>query len=135
MSDLMCEERNNLLARIHILKKQIQMSDKNYRFLLSEYFQVETASDLAVGEMRRVISTLEAYGNVQGKISKQDSLIFQLWQELFEQGKTGSGSRDSLNRWIKRQTQVERLEWLTTRQKAKLIEALKAWKRRPHKSS
>ncbi|MBD2629896.1 regulatory protein GemA [Trichormus variabilis] len=125
------EKRRNLLARIHILKKDKEIDDATYRFLLQEYFQVDSAKDLSETDLEKFASALMTFRRVKSKvISGQNRLILILWGKLYEQGKTGSGSRQSLNRWIKRQTGVERMEWLDSSQKAKLIEALKAWVRR-----
>lgn len=121
------KQRKNLLARVHILKKGVP--DENYRCLLQEYFECDSSAKLDVDQLRQFITTLEfAAGEKQW--TGQDKMIFGLWQELFEQEKTGSGSVESLNKWIFRQTKVKRLEWLDSQQKSKVIEALKKWKAR-----
>jgi phage gp16-like protein len=131
MSD--AERRAGLLARVHILKKQIGMSDDDYQNLLRKSFDVDSAGDLDLQRLPDLVKSLEAWGNINGTISKQDELILKLWQQLFEKGKTTNNSRDALNGWVKRQTGVERLEWLSTKQKAKVIDALKAWLKRVSK--
>lgn len=127
----MGETRRRLLARIHILKVEAGIDDEEYRFMLQQYFAQDSAKDLNHEDMERFVSILLSCKSV--KTSRQNSLIFKLWNQLFEQKKTGSGSQQSLNRWIKRQTGVDRLEWLKSDQKAKLIESLKQWLNRPSK--
>jgi uncharacterized coiled-coil protein SlyX len=95
--------------------------------LLQERFDTDSAKNLSHQQLRWFADELETYKKLESKISEQNKLIFSLWNQLLEQGKIGSGSRQSLNRWIKRQSGVERIEWLNSSQKMKLIEALKAW--------
>jgi hypothetical protein len=109
------------------------MGEDVYRFLLKEYFDTDSAKNLSVEDLGKFANALQTHRRTKLNMSEQDKLIFSLWGQLFEQKKTGSGSRQSLNRWIKRQTGVERLEWLNTQQKSKLIEAMKGWLKRPSK--
>jgi phage gp16-like protein len=98
-----------------------------YRFLLQERFDTDSAKNLSHQQLGQFVSELATYKKLESKIPEQNKLIFSLWSQLLEQGKIGSGSRQSLNRWIKRQSGVERIEWLKSSQKMKLIEALKTW--------
>lgn len=128
------ETRKKLLAKVHILKAQCGMSDENYRFLLQEYFSVDSSKNLETTDLQKLIQTFQNIVKNQNQVSRQDKLILKLWQELFDMGKTGSGSRESLQRWVKRQTKTEKLEWLTTAQKSKVIECLKSWIKRDDKA-
>ncbi|MBD2570034.1 regulatory protein GemA [Anabaena lutea] len=119
------EKRKKLLAQIHILKKDKEIDDATYRFLLQEYFRVDSAKDLSETDLEKFVSVLKIFRRAKSK--GQNDLILSLWRQLFEQAKVGSQNPQSLNRWIRRQTGVERLEWLNVSQKAKLIEALNAW--------
>lgn len=58
--------------------------------------------------------------------------IVRLWGKLADAGRVDSGSRQSLLAWARRQTghDVSDLDSLTTEERQRLIEALKAWQRR-----
>lgn len=120
-------QRKKLLARVHILKKG--MAEKNYVALLQE-FNCDSLVQLNEGGLQHLVSRMEI---ASGKAwTKQDKMIFALWNQLFERGKTSSKSVESLNQWIARQigVGVSGLEQLDVRQKGRVIEALKAWRGR-----
>ena len=51
--------RNNLLARVHIAKKQLGLDDPAYRAMLSNGWGVETAARLAPAELESFCNALE----------------------------------------------------------------------------
>jgi phage gp16-like protein len=63
----------------------------------------------------------------------QSKKIRALWLELHEVGKVRDPSEASLGAYVKRQTKVEALQWLSTEQASRVIESLKSWLSRPVK--
>ena len=64
---------------------------------------------------------------------RQSKKICALWLELHGQGKVRSPSEESLCVYVRRQTGIDALQWLDNKQAARVIEALKAWLKRPAK--
>ena len=63
----------------------------------------------------------------------QSKKIRALWLELHQAGKVRDPSEASLAAYVKRQTGVEALQWLSTEQASGVIESLKSWLKRPAK--
>jgi len=78
-------------------------------------------------------------GNGNGKQSRaladdgQSRKIRALWLELHTAGKVRNPDESALCAYVKRQTGVEALQWLSSDQASKLIESLKKWLSRPAK--
>lgn len=64
----------------------------------------------------------------------QSKKIRALWLELHQAGKVRDPSEASLASYVKRLTQVDALQWLSTAQASNVIESLKKWLARPVKS-
>ena len=78
-------------------------------------------------------------GNGNGKQSRaladdgQSRKIRALWLELHTAGKVRNPDESALCAYVKRQTRVEALQWLSSDQASMLIESLKKWLARPAK--
>lgn len=64
----------------------------------------------------------------------QSKKIRALWLELHAAGKVRDPSEASLAAYVKRQTGVEALQWLSSEQASSVIESLKRWLKRPVKT-
>lgn len=62
MSKLARDHRNSDLAKIHVAKKQLGLSDEDYRAMLWTQGRVHSASDLDHTGRRRVLDHLQACG-------------------------------------------------------------------------
>lgn len=62
MSKLARDHRNADLAKIHVAKKQLQMTDEDYRAMLWTQGRVHTASELDHAGRQRVLDHLRACG-------------------------------------------------------------------------
>ncbi|MCU7122997.1 regulatory protein GemA [Salmonella enterica] len=58
---------------------------------------------------------------------KQAAMIRALWLELATSGEVRDGSSTALNKFVSRQTNIARLEWLNNQQASQVIEQLKKW--------
>jgi len=140
-TDLPKEERNRLLAKIHIAKKQLGLSDESYRGCLIELFGKSSAADLSSSELNTVLNGFKKLG-FKTRLSPPSShrsektpidKIRALWINLHKAGKTEDGSETALNHFVKNTYGVERVEWLSRKQASWAIEALKHWLNREGK--
>lgn len=127
------------LAKIHIAKKELCLDDDTYRCLLERLFGVTSAAALTDRQHGRLLGELRRLGwkPKPAKRAKPPPLRLPqlrkmrlLWYRLVEAGVIRSVEESSLVHFVKNQTGVERLEWLSVAQASQVIEALKAWGRR-----
>jgi len=133
------------LAKIHVAKKQLAMDDDSYRAMLRSVGGVESSKDLTPTAASRVLKHLERSGfkpvaRLANKRSSADDAqsrkILALWLALHARGIVRNSSNEALAAYVKRQTGVEALQWLTAAQASRVIEALKKWlDRRPEAAS
>ena len=136
--------RKSLLAKVHIAKKELGLTDLVYRQYLWRWFAVRSAGDLTDAQLERLVDIYKLNGwkpkpgrearelkRSQDRASyAQLGMIRGLWRELGRAGKLHNPTDDGLSRFIKKTTHVDRLEWLTIHQAGGVIEALKAWAER-----
>jgi phage gp16-like protein len=132
---MMSDRRNKELARIHIMRSQIGMTEDSYRAMLQTVGRVKSAADLDVYGRSQVIAHLRALLPKQpnarhSQSHPQDKKIKALWHALAAAGVVHNDTGSALRAYICRQTGCERLEWLTSRQASQVIESLKKWKTR-----
>jgi len=130
------------LAAIHIAAAQLGMDDDEYRDLLSTLCQVRSSGQLDRAGRKRFIDHLAKCLRERGvkpggslgynpqKLSAAARKVWSLWMALADVGIVRSRSSGALNRYIKRQTGVDRLEWLNSHQTGLVIESLKRWHER-----
>lgn len=128
------------LAKIHIAKKQLAMDEDSYRAMLRSVGGVESSRDLTPLAASRVLRHLERSGfKPTGKLAASDRpaaddaqsrKILALWLALHARGVVHNASNEALAAYVKRQTGVEALQWLTPAQATRVIEALKKWQAR-----
>ena len=56
------KQRRGLLAKVHIAKKELAIPDEDYRDILMRDFGVESAADLAIGELSELVNYFESKG-------------------------------------------------------------------------
>lgn len=125
------DTRTRELAAIHVAKKDLGLSDDEYRDILFVVARVRSASDLDAAGRARVLDHFRSRGALGGRqVKRNDSdpmvrKLWALWGELVDAGK--ANNPNGLNAWVQRQTGVSRPQWLNGRQMEKCIEALKKW--------
>lgn len=55
-------QRNGLLAKVHVAKKELALLEDDYRAILQEEFGVTTAAALTVGELQSLVRRFESKG-------------------------------------------------------------------------
>ncbi len=131
-------------AKIHIAKQELGLDDETYRDVLKWKFNVSSSKDLKPRQVIVLLNHFKARGwkpkaarkaKPQQSRSKmasdpQSKKIRALWITMHQEGLVKNPSETALARYIKRMTGVDRLEWCTSAQKHRLIEALKKWHER-----
>ena len=60
--ELFAQQRRGLLAKIHIAKKELGLSDELYREILVERYCVDTAASLSISEMEDLVAYFKECG-------------------------------------------------------------------------
>ena len=125
------------LAAIHIAKKQLGWDEEFYRDLLWTVCRVKSSGDLDFTGRKRFLDHLRQCGfvnsatksrkAVSGALTGPQRKMFSLWQQLADAKVVEDRRMSALVAFAKRQTGVERLEWLKSKQEDLLIESLKQW--------
>jgi phage gp16-like protein len=135
------KRRKALVAKVKIAQKQLGMDDDIYRDFLDGVTGKRSASILKVWELENVMKAMRAKG-FKDKPAKsagtrpqaddeQSRLIRSLWLQLHETGKVRDPGERALVNWVRGQFKssdgIEALQWLSVRQKRRIIEQLKQW--------
>lgn len=128
------------LAKIHIAKKELGLTDEVYRDILKARFRKDSSAKLTPSQAFALIRHFERLG---WKPSRQPTLpgmnipsdpqskkILALWIELHQQKVVRDNSDRALMAFVKRQTGKDHLKWCTPYDKNTVIEALKDWAKR-----
>jgi phage gp16-like protein len=137
--------RREELAKIHIGKKDLGLSEEIYRDILWQAGKAESSGDL---DYKGRLAVLERYKELGWKPKHagkkpatrpaakpsrpladdpQSKKIRSLWLQLHQAGKVKNPAESALVAYVKRMTKVDALEWLTIEQASTVIEALKKW--------
>lgn len=140
MSKLARDNRNRDLGLIHqakgkLLEAGVFQSDDDYRAMLMAQAKVSSSAELDFTGRQRVLKHLRSLGyagsnRVKAKrtaLTPQERLMWSLWQQLADAKVVNDRRMSALVAYAKRQTGVERLEWLKPRQVDLVIESLKQW--------
>lgn len=134
--------RSEELAKIHIGKKDLDLSDQVYRDIVWEVGRVESARDLDGRGRQAVLDRFRELGwkprhSGRGPVKRpasrplatdpQSRKIRALWIELSQAGAVRDSSEAGLGAFIKRLTGRDALQWLGPGQKSRVIESLKEW--------
>lgn len=122
----------DMLAKIHIAKKELQLDDDAYRGLLQRVGGVASARDLSDRKADAVIAELKRLGwkpktSTRPPAERADlRKLYALWGAL----QAGPLDRDALRRWVATRFKVSAPEFLKPAQAREAIEQLKAWQKR-----
>jgi phage gp16-like protein len=140
----------NHTAAIHVLKAKLQLSDGDYRALLSNLTGKTSSKDLsnrervavrdhmqnlaermgAVQPSRRRPHSPSKYNQVMAAASPKERKVWALWHQLGRDGVVRDTSAQALNAWVMRTVHVSALQFANSAQLDTLIEALKSWQQR-----
>jgi phage gp16-like protein len=126
------------LQKIHIGKKELNLSDEIYRDILHQVTGKESSKDISDLQASKILERYKELGwkPKAGKKAKtrrpladdaQSRKIRQLWLRLHEVGKITNSSEEALAAYVKRMVRVDALQWLTSDKASRVIEAMKKW--------
>jgi len=123
--------RSPALAKIHIAKKDLGLSEDDYRAILLRVAGADSAARLDARGHAAVLREFQRLGwSPERKLRKSAKpgvrLIFGLWAELGRMGALVNATRPALLAFVKRQTGVDSPDWLTPSEVNKVVEGLKA---------
>jgi len=131
------QARRGMIAKIKIGQKQLGMTDDAYRDMLMDRYQKNSAATLSFQELVDLVAHLQALGaqytskQIASKSQQirdpQSRLIRSLWLQLHDAGLVRDPSEAAIAAYVKRQTGVESLAWLSSPQASSVIESLKQW--------
>jgi hypothetical protein len=123
--------RGNDLARIHILKKDLNLSDDEYRDLLQTLTGRRSAGDCSFEERSRIAAHLDKLKRAMqpNKVVRtpKEKKVLGLWGALQHAGIVQQSTLVPLSKWLQREGFPARLQWLNDEQLTKAIEQLKQW--------
>ena len=132
--------RGDVIKKIHIAKADLGLDDDRYRAMLIGLTGKDSCKDMNLRELNQVYRQMEKDGFVvkvrKGKSTrKPENNAFQkkIWAIWFDLGAKGlvSGRTAALNKIVKRQTGIESIDWVKSKEDADpIIECLKAMQRR-----
>lgn len=132
-------DRKKLIQLIHVAKSQLHLDDDTYRASLIRITSKNSTKAMTIPELNKVLDDFKTKGfkvapQKAGKLKKADDdqskLIRHLWLSLHALGEVRDPRESALANYVKRQTGVQFLQWLTMSQASTVIESLKKWEMR-----
>jgi phage gp16-like protein len=135
--------RKAMLAKIHIARKDLALSEESYADILRRKTGVESAAGLSDAQLDRVLGEFKRLGWKPKKgrtgTSKhaQIRMIHAVWKDICALGIDAEDEAAALRAFVARQTKtlanpvgVSAAEFLDSTQANRVLEGLKAWRSR-----
>lgn len=117
------------LALVHVAKRQLGLTDEQYRDLLQGAAGVRSAGDLRHHyQWDAVFRAFDRAGWKRGQLNGQWSALYAAWMELHRAGAVRRGSLRALQAWLRQRYGAQDI--YRRDQLSSAIEALKAWRKR-----
>lgn len=120
--------RRNMLAKIHIAKKDLDLCDDAYRAILAEVGGAESAGDLDLDGLTRVVAHMRKLGFEPKRSKKTGSLpkakagqIKKIWAQCYSMGRPVPAYGDGM---AKQMFGIARVQWCDPDQLRKISAAL-----------
>ena len=129
--DVAAKDRRLMIAKIHVAKKEMALSDEDYRAVLLQATGRVSSADCSLGELRAMLDVMKSKGFRPKKAERvADHPVANkaraLWISLYHLGAIDNPSEQALEAFARRQLKVARLQWANQALCYKLVEALKA---------
>ena len=113
-----------------------RLDEVEYRAILQRCAGVASSTQIrSLAEADAVLDEFRRLGigtpPPRNPLSRQQKLMWSLWQQLADAGLVRDRRMSGLLAWVRRQTGIEALSWLSGAQESQVIESLKRWKARP----
>lgn len=134
-------DKQRLIQLIHIARSDLQMDEDTYRQMLQGLTGKASTKWMDNTQLNRVLESMKKKGfriKPAGKAKSdlpldnhpQSKKIRALWLEMAAAGTVRDSSEQALALWVKRETGISALRWLSNEQASSVIEKLKKWQRR-----
>jgi phage gp16-like protein len=118
---------------IHIAKNELALDDDTYRDMFRGLELPPSTTEMSLPQLKKVLEHLKRSGFAIRSKPKdraqadypQAKMLRGLWLELHELGYVKNPSEAALAAWVKRESKVDALQWLTGTQAQTVIEKLK----------
>lgn len=141
----MTDPRRAALAKIHIAKKELAMTDDSYQALLQRLTGKESAQTLSLLDLERLLVEFKRLGWQPKPRKKKPQavedwrmprirLIKRLWLWLHQHNQVRDVSDSALLSFCQQHMQAAQLNWAESHELNKCVEALKSWQRRAQKA-
>ena len=133
--------RQRLIQLIHIARNDLQRDEDTYRQMLQGLTGKASTKGMDTTQLNRVLESMKKKGfrvkpagNARSGLPldnhPQSKKIRALWLEMAAAGIVRDSSEQALALWVKRETGISALRWLSNEQASSVIEKLKKWQRR-----
>lgn len=133
-------DRRAMIAKIHLAKKQLALTEDSYRDILRRITGLESAAAMRVDQLDAVLREFARLGwkarPVRVRSARaQVRMIRAVWKDIA--GLLGHGSEEQLRAFVRRQTRsakhpdgIDSPEFLDGVMGGRVLEGLKAWRAR-----
>ena len=133
--------KQRLIQLIHIARSDLQMDEDTYRQMLQGLTGTASTKGMDLPQLTKVLDSMKKKGfrvkpagNAKTGIALDDHpqsrKIRALWLDMATAGVIRDSSEQALALWVKRETGISALRWLSNEQASSVIEKLKKWQRR-----
>jgi phage gp16-like protein len=132
-TSFIADDRRNMIAKLHIAKKQLGLDEDIYRASLMRITGKSSARDMTPAELQACLKDFSNKGfKAVSKFGKSGlpttAKINALWLSGWNLGVIHDPSPRAMEAFIQRQTGIAKAEWLiNSADAAKVIDGLKAW--------
>lgn len=135
------------LSAIHLAKKALDWDDDTYRDIMFVVCRVRSSALLDFAGRKTLLAHLQACQLQHGIAtaaparpakaawSAKQRQVWSLWQQLADAKLVQIRDGKALSAWVKRQTGVDRIDWLTGPQLDLVIDSAKRWLSRKPEST
>lgn len=143
----------NLIAQIHIAKKQLNMDDDTYRKVLKNATGTTSCADMGIINLHKALQAFKDLGfkpikprpgkkalSPKSKGTRVDKMR-AIWITMQQRGLISDSSETALLHWVQGQLNkraaapIDSLQWLDSHAECnRLLEQLKQWSKRKPKS-
>jgi Protein of unknown function (DUF1018) len=134
----------NHIAAIHVVKKQLHLSEDDYRFHLQQSSgstSCKAMNPVQLAKSRSYFDQMAARSGIKPSAAKPSggakkrlsgplALLWSLWQQCADAKVVKDRRYTALEAFAKGMTGVAKLEWLSKPQQSLVIESLKAMQKR-----
>ena len=130
--------RTKLIQLIHVAKRELSLDEETYRETLEQTTGKASLKEMTDAQLQAVLDRLKTAGfSIKSKTGTnkladdvQSKLIRHLWLMLFDAGEVRNSSELALAAFVKKQTGVDALQFLSTESADRVINRLRNWCKR-----